>query len=129
MMNRLITALCLTAVLGASGTVSAMAHDACADLCKKCSDMCSKNLSAFQKKGGKYADTTLLNLLKDCIKICDTNSDFKGRSSKNGTLVDKACADICHKCAKSCEALNDPNLKDCIALCNQCAESCEKSSK
>ncbi len=91
--------------------------------------MCSKNLAAFQKKGGKYADAERLNLMRDCIKICDTNADFKNRNSANGAAIDKVCSDICHSCAKECEALNDPKLKDCIALCNQCADACEKPAK
>jgi hypothetical protein len=128
-MNKLLMSLCLAIMVASFGGIPATAHDACADLCKKCSSMCSNNLSDFQKKGGKYADAARLNLMRDCIKICQTNADFKARDSANGAAVDKACADICHKCAKECQALNDPNLKDCIALCNQCADVCDKESK
>lgn len=127
-MTKLFATLCLAGALATSAG-PALAHDACADLCKKCSSMCSKNLTDFQKKGGKYADSARLNLMRDCIKICDTNADFKNRNSANGAAVDKACSDICHKCAKECEALNDSKLKGCIALCNQCADACATDTK
>ena len=127
-MKNIFRAFCLSVTLGLS-CIPAFSHDACADLCKKCSTMCSKNLADFQKKGGKYAEASRLNLMRDCMKICDTNADFKSRNSENGSAIDQACSDICHKCAKKCEALNDPKLKDCIALCNKCADSCDKNSK
>lgn len=128
-MNRLLMASCLSLLLCSYGAASALAHDACTELCKQCGSICSKNLADFQKRGGKYAEASRINLMKDCVKICDTNADFKNRKSSNGTEVDTACAYICRKCAKDCEVLNDPKLKDCIALCNQCADACEKDSK
>jgi hypothetical protein len=111
-----------------SSIAPAFAHgdDACAKLCVKCSDMCTENLAAFRKKGGKYAEPGRISLMQDCIAICKLNADFKKRDSASAKEVDKVCSDICHKCADKCEELKDSSLKDCIALCRECADSCLK---
>src|SRR5271156_5316883 len=101
----------------------------CASMCGDCSTMCKKNLESFLKKGGKYAEPERVNLMKDCIKICDTNADFLKRKSANSDKTDDACADICKKCATKCEELNDPKLKDCISMCKDCASACEAHTK
>jgi hypothetical protein len=103
--------------------------EGCARMCTDCSSMCKKNLESFLKKGGKYAEPERVNLMKDCIKICDTNADFLSRKSANSGTTDDACADICKKCAAKCEELNDPKLKECIAMCKDCASACAAHTK
>ncbi len=103
--------------------------DACAGDCKSCYTMCEEKLDYFLKKGGKHADPARVQLMRDCIAICKTNEDFKTRGSANAALIAKACADICTKCAKSCEELGDDSLKDCIAMCKKCSDSCKTMGK
>jgi hypothetical protein len=130
-MKKIATLFVLMFMFVLFGMAPALAHegDACAKLCIKCSDMCTKNLASFRKKGGKYADADRINLIQDCIAICKLNGDFKTRDSASTSEVDKVCSDICHKCADKCEELKDSSLKDCIALCRECADSCQTTSK
>lgn len=96
----------------------------CKTDCKSCADVCRKALAYCQKKGGKHADAKHLNTLKDCIALCQANSDLSSRNSKLSPELMKICAKACTECAKSCEALNDKELKACVDSCNSCAKTC-----
>ena len=130
-MKRLFFVLLILGFVASLFQMPVIAKDAegCAKMCGDCADMCKKNLDSFLKKGGKYADPERVNLMKDCIKICQTNADFLSRKSANSAKTDDACADICSKCATKCEELKDPKLTDCIAMCRKCASSCEAHTK
>lgn len=134
-MQRTFVAWILAAFLGMFAIAAHADHepghksDTCAADCKTCYTMCEEKLDYFLKKGGKHADPARVQLMKDCITICKANEDFKTRGSANMAVLAKACADICYKCAKSCEELGDDTLKDCIAMCRKCADSCNVTSK
>ena len=95
------------------------------DMSEQCRDACVKTLNYLQKQGGKQAQTTRIDALRDCIKLCDTNVDLAKRNSPLLAQVEKVCADACKRCAALCEGVNDPQLKECAAMCNHCANSCE----
>src|SRR5262249_39738315 len=107
----------------------AKGEDSCSKSCSKCHDTCVKTLAEFEKKGGKYADPARINLIKDCIKICELNADFARRKSANAAASDKLCAEICRKCAASCAELKDKSLDACVKECNDCSSCCESESK
>ncbi len=101
------------------------AQDCCDTMCSSCQKTCEDALKYCEQKGGKHAAKEHINALKDCIALCKASVDLGARDSK---LLDKlraVCADACVKCAKSCEDLNDPKLKDCVKACNECAKSCK----
>jgi len=130
-MYKTLFSLVAAALLGLFGVAAYAGHepvhktDPCAADCKSCYTMCEEKLDYFLKKGGKYADPARVQLMKDCITICKANEDFKTRGSQNAAAVAKACADICTKCAKSCEELSDDSLKACISMCKKCSDSCK----
>lgn len=103
---------------------AAKSESCCKTDCKACAEVCKKALAYCQKKGGKHADAKHINTLKDCIALCDANSDLSSRKSKLSADLMKICAKACSDCAKSCEALNDKELKACIDSCNNCAKLC-----
>lgn len=92
--------------------------------CKACAETCKKALAYCLKKGGKHADEKHIKILKDCIALCTANSDLASRDSKYQAKVKELCAKACAECAKSCDALNDKELKTCVDSCNQCAKLC-----
>lgn len=92
--------------------------------CTSCLKTCEDALKYCEKKGGKHVDKEHIKTLKDCIALCRASSDLGSRDSALLAKVRGACAEACAKCAKSCEALNDPKLKDCVQSCNDCAKSC-----
>ena len=126
--NKLLFALLVSGIVSlvSTGTAAVYAADkgVCMSECSHCADVCTKQLATFEKKGGKYADEKKLNLLRDCIKMCQLNADFKQRGSTFAAATDKLCADVCTSCAKMCKELNDPSLKECIASCESCASCC-----
>jgi hypothetical protein len=91
-----------------------------------CANTCSLALNHIAKSGDRYAKQA--TILKDCIAICKTNADFQKRQSSFAPQIDALCADICSKCAQSCEELNDPSLKSCIEMCKHCAAVCKTKS-
>src|SRR5262249_31060899 len=115
-MKRQYLSFVLALLLGVCSYASAWAkdEDQCSSRCQKCHDMCVKTLAQLEKKGGKSADPARINLIKDCIKICQLNADFAKRKSANGAAADKLCADICKKCAESCAELKDKSLDACV---------------
>jgi hypothetical protein len=129
MKARSIALLLVFFAMLAGGAAAIAVDGGCASLCKQCSEMCAKNLDYFKKKGGKYTEASRVNTMKDCVKICDTNHDFKTRQSANSAEVDKACGVICKKCAQVCTDLKDPKLKDCIEMCSKCGTACDKQEK
>lgn len=100
------------------------AADCCQTTCSSCLKTCEDALKYCEKTGGKHAAKEHIAALKDCIALCKASSDLGSRSSKLTEKLRAVCADACTKCAKSCEALNDPKLKDCVTSCNDCAKSC-----
>jgi hypothetical protein len=105
------------------GTKSAA--DCCQMICSKCQKTCEEALKYCLSKGGKHAAKEHIDTLKDCIALCKASADLGSRDSKLTAKLREICAEACTKCAKSCEALNDPKLKDCVTVCNECAKSCE----
>ena len=98
----------------------------CEQNCSSCQSMCEKSSQYVKKLAGKAATPERLKLFADCISICKTSHDFLKRGSQFHPEVCKVCADVCNACAKSCQELNDPKLKECIEECKKCADSCQK---
>lgn len=98
----------------------------CIDNCTNCAQVCREALEYCREKGGDHADPKHLNLLEDCIKICELSANFMERESDNHTDVCGVCSRICEKCAEACEAMADGDemMQKCADACRKCAESC-----
>jgi hypothetical protein len=98
------------------------------DLCKSCQKTCEDALKYCLSKGGKHAAKEHIDALKDCIAMCKVSAELGARNSSLLPKIREACAEACKKCAASCEALNDPKLKDCVTACNECEKSCSSGT-
>jgi hypothetical protein len=66
-----------------------------------------------------------IQLLLDCIDICETSASFMLRGSPRHHLTCGACAEVCQSCATSCEAMRgDAAMQYCADVCRRCAGSC-----
>lgn len=93
-------------------------------MCGKCREECLKALSYCLSTGGKHASAAHITTLMDCIDMCDVSSRLAARNSELAARICQICTDVCSRCAKSCEDLNDPNLKACVEMCKQCSQTC-----
>lgn len=101
----------------------------CIENCLDCYSICTQTLTYCQSKGGKHADPEHLRLLQDCIEICQLSADFMLRRSPLHTRTCGVCAEICERCAVSCETMpEDPWMKACAESCRRCAQSCQQMS-
>ena len=100
---------------------------ACIDNCQSCHALCLQTLVACQEKGGRHAEPGHLRLLLDCADICRTSADFMLRRSDLHTLTCGVCAQVCERCAVSCETLRDDDtMRACAEECRRCAASCRE---
>lgn len=114
-MRKLLIALAAVTLL----SPSAIAKDAD---CAQCSKACDTTLKSIAKKGGKYAAAA--KLMQDCSKVCKLSDDMHG--SQFEAKLAALCADVCNKCAATCEELKDKSLQNCIDECRKCETSCKK---
>lgn len=99
----------------------------CIQECQDCHRVCLATLAQHcLNMGGAHVEANHVRAMMDCIQICQTSADFMMRGSERHKLTCGACAHICEDCARSCEALDGPEMKACAVQCRQCAESCRK---
>ncbi len=94
-----------------------------------CNSVCLETLTYCLQKGGKHADATHVQLLLDCSEVCQTSANFMLRDSQLHGLLCGVCAEVCDRCATSCEQLgDDAQMKACAEACRRAALSCRKMS-
>ncbi len=101
----------------------------CIQDCLDCFKTCNQTLIRCLGMGGKHAEIEHLNLIMDCARICNTNSEFMLR---NSTYYPQTCgltADICDECADTCDRFEDDFMKECASVCRRCAESCREMAR
>jgi hypothetical protein len=65
--------------------------------------------------------------MMDCAAICQTSADFMLRGSPLHTLTCGVCAEVCERCAASCEKFpEDAMMQQCAETCQSCAASCRE---
>ncbi len=97
----------------------------CIDACTDCRNTCKEVL--FQhcfELGGKHVEKTHVNLMVDCIEICQLAANLMLRGSANAEEICEICADVCDDCADSCEELRDEETLRCAEACRTCADMC-----
>lgn len=102
----------------------------CIDHCNACRDECERTL--FQtclKMGGEHAGQEHVQLMADCIEICQAAANFMLRGSGRHAYICEVCAEICGACAESCETIGGDDMERCAEICRDCAESCREMSK
>jgi hypothetical protein len=97
----------------------------CINKCWTCRDSCQSTLVNYcLEKGGAHVRPDHVRLMLDCMQICQTSADFMTRNSKMHPSVCNTCAAICEACARSCDEMGDPEMRNCATACRICAEAC-----
>mmetsp|Transcript_23366 Transcript_23366/g.32658 ORF Transcript_23366/g.32658 Transcript_23366/m.32658 type:complete len:119 (+) Transcript_23366:111-467(+) len=102
-----------------------MSLDDCIKHCSECAQLCQR-AKTHCIIDGKHVTIEHLNLLEDCVEICQTSANFMLRGSKNHNLIYQICAQICEACALECEKTCAENdlMKQCASKCRECAQMC-----
>ena len=105
--------------------MSAETMKACVDACHACQRVCLETLTYCLDKGGPHAAAARIRLLLDCAEICQTNANFMMRASSFHMTLCNVCAQICRRCAASCDfEPSDVRLTECAKQCRTCLDSC-----
>jgi hypothetical protein len=99
----------------------------CIDECRSCQHICTTTATYCLQQGGPHADAGHIVTLLDCAQLCGVSADFMLRGSHFHTSTCAVCADICRRCAESCEQMADDDvMRRCAEACKRCAESCDR---
>jgi hypothetical protein len=98
----------------------------CMQACMNCHKICLETMTYCMTKGGKYMETTLMGMLRDCAEMCMMCMNMVMSGSEFTTRTCMLCAEICEKCAQMCEMISDdPKMMECATICRDCAECCK----
>lgn len=99
----------------------------CIQQCTNCHNVCTQTVSYCLEQGGKHAQADHVRLVLDCAEICATSADFMLRGSPLHQRTCGVCAEVCERCAQSCEQFDDDaQMKACAEACRNCARSCQQ---
>jgi hypothetical protein len=92
-----------------------------------CGRICWETLTHCLQQGGKHAEASHIRLLVDCAEICQTTANFMLRASELHGRTCGACAEVCERCARSCDQFgDDAQMRACADACRRCAQSCRQ---
>ena len=103
----------------------------CIDECTHCRAICLRTIQYCLEKSGRYAGPNHVRLLQDCVEICLASANFMLRMSEFYPNTCAVCAEICDRCARSCEKIGggqDEHMNECALTCRGCAQSCHEMS-
>jgi len=99
----------------------------CINECLGCHRVCLQTVTYCLQTGGQHAEAKHVQLLLACAEICRTSGDFMLLGSDLHTRTCGVCAEVCARCAESCEQFsNDAQMKACAETCRRCAEACRQ---
>ena len=103
----------------------AMSMTDCIDDCVASHRMCLETAAWLTKQGGASATASLIAMLNDCAELCQATANSMLRESSLHTILCRACADGCERCARECLShVVGERIKLCSATCKDCAASC-----
>ena len=101
-----------------------MTHDA---TMADCHTICLETITHCLTEGGDHARPDHITLLLDCAEMCQTAANFMSRGSEVHALTCGVCAEVCERCAASCEQTgDDEQMRRCAEVCRRCATSCRE---
>jgi len=99
----------------------------CINECLACHALCLETITYCVQKGGKHVEQSHLQLLTDCAEACQVSANFMCRGSELHGRYCAVCAEVCNRCAESCDKFgDDEQMKACAEACRRCAESCQR---
>jgi hypothetical protein len=97
----------------------------CVQTCLDCHRSCLETVRYCLQQGGRHAEAKHVQLLLDAAEICQLNAGFMLRGSEFHGRTCAVCAEVCERCAQSCDQFgDDPQMRACAEACRRCAESC-----
>lgn len=81
------------------------------------------------KHGGKHMAREHIRRMLSCIDMCALTADFLLRRSPLVQELCDLCAEVCKQCATSCDAMDDPYMRQCARLCEEAAHACLDGSR
>ncbi|MEA5616464.1 four-helix bundle copper-binding protein [Cronbergia sp. UHCC 0137] len=95
------------------------------NLCMECQKKCMETMTYCMSKGGKYMDTTMMSMLRDCAEMCMMCMNMMMGGSEFTERTCMLCAEMCDRCAAACGKMKDDSkIMECAAACRKCAEAC-----
>ena len=102
----------------------------CIEACTTCHGVCLETIQHCMKMGGKHAEPNHIRTMMDCAQICATSADFMLRGSDMHAMTCGVCAEVCERCAQSCESMGDDEMmRRCAEACRMCAQSCREMAQ
>lgn len=99
----------------------------CINECQSCHDICIETTMHCLSMGGKHASPEHIGLLLDCAEISQTSANYMLRRSELHPSTCGVCAEVCKRCAESCDQFGDDTvMEQCAQSCRSCAESCRE---
>jgi hypothetical protein len=96
----------------------------CINNCTECHQICVETVKYCLDR---HAEPGHIGLLLDCAEICQTSANFTVRQSPFHSYTCAACAEVCERCAASCDEMgDDAQMRACADMCRKCAESCRR---
>jgi hypothetical protein len=97
----------------------------CIEACRACHKTCLQlAMNQCLELEGKYLEPEHFRLLLNCAEICHTTANFMISRSHLHPLLCGVCAEVCAKCASSCEAVGD--MASCVQQCRDCSGHCRQ---
>lgn len=116
--------------MASHGTQMSQDIERCISECLNCHRICLETVQHCLQMGGKHASPEHIKLLLDCAEICQTSANFMLRGSNLHGRTCAVCAEVCTRCAESCEETGDgEQMRACAEACRSCAESCRQNGQ
>jgi hypothetical protein len=97
----------------------------CIAACRECAAVCTETIRHCLQMGGPHAHADHITLMQTCAEVCAVSANAMARGTLGHKAICAACAEICRRCAESCEALgNDESMRRCAEACRRCEQSC-----
>ena len=99
--------------------------EACIEACLNCHRVClHMALTHCIEIGGKHTEPAHFKLMINCAEMCQTCASFMISGSELHHLTCGVCAEVCRRCAASCQEVGD--MDDCVTACQTCVETCSR---
>lgn len=99
----------------------------CIKACSDCENECVASIQYCLKQGGEHAAPDHIRLLTDCGDICELAAKYMLGKSEFDKKACSLCADLCVRCAESCEKFKgDARMEACAKTCRDCADVCRR---
>jgi hypothetical protein len=95
--------------------------------CSNAHNIAMQTMHYSESMGGNFTDPENLNVLQDCIELCEIMNSFILRQSRLKSDLAELCFHACNACVKLAEKFPDePQMKALLQYCKIASESVRK---